>query len=452
MNRMVNRRSVRCWGSFELDVPVPCGTEAWVRFEKDGRTGYARAFDDGGRMTARFVPDEPGSWEYEVEGVADRSGSFVCVAADPGQHGPVRSDGLRFRYADGSPYVPIGTTAMWWHEQCPARRAETLASLSEAGFTKVRMSVLPGKPVGAESPDVSGWPTPQQLTRIEQAVRDLGALGVEAELVLFHARAGGWRSRGPGPGWQAYLNETVSRLAAFPNVSWCLVMDPDQASPPDEGWDEALRLVRELDGGRHLLTIHGDASCDFGLRDVTHASVRSDQVRVVSALTDALHKPVVVDSCGYEGDAPQRDASLTGEEVVVRLWEAICRGGYATHGEWFVDEADLPWCVAGGTLKGSSARRIGFLRTVMAGVPAGVRRRSEEHDASTLELPGEFYLQYYGPHRFRTRKFSLPPGRYRVAVLDTWEMTVREVPGTFSGDFVLDLPGKLYQAVRIERC
>jgi len=41
--------------------------------------------------------------------------------------------------------------------------------------------------------------------------------------------------------------------------------------------------------------------------------------------------------------------------------------------------------------------------------------------------------------------------RYRASVIDTWAMTIRELPGTYTGHFTIDLPGKPYMAVRLEK-
>ncbi|MEQ7127765.1 DUF5605 domain-containing protein [Actinopolymorpha sp. B11F2] len=453
---MSEQQAVECWDVVELDARAG---EAAV-FERAGRAFFAEPFDDGGRHRVRFLPDEPGEWTYTFN--SGRIGTVVCTPPAPDNHGPVRVDGLRFRYADGTTYIPVGTTAFWWYQQDAGRRSQTMSALAGMGVSKVRMSILPA---GRED-----WPNHRHLACVEAGVRDLRERGVAAELVLFHAGEDPVRASGPGIGWQGYVREAVSRLAAYRNVSWCIATDADQVAPPPEGWEEVLRTVQEYDYGHHLLTLHGGPQLDFGQRPLTHASVRHDQVRVVSALTDALGKPVVVDSCGYEGDAQAREASLTAGEMVVRLWEATCRGGFASHGEWYAGRGGFPgdgqasstgfsgaddaapWWVAGGRPVGAAADRVAFLRTVMESAPPDLRRRSEEHDASTLELPGIYYLQYYGPHRFRSREFQLPPGSYRVSVLDTWAMTIDERPGTCTGTFVLELPGKAHQAVRIERC
>jgi hypothetical protein len=76
---------------------------------------------------------------------------------------------------------------------------------------------------------------------------------------------------------------------------------------------------------------------------------------------------------------------------------------------------------------------------------------SDRLDAATLEVRGEYYLQYFGPHRFAYREFALPEGKYEADVIDTWNMTVTPVAGMLEGRFRIDLPAKLYYALRIRK-
>nr|WP_231747557.1 DUF5605 domain-containing protein [Auraticoccus cholistanensis] len=132
------------------------------------------------------------------------------------------------------------------------------------------------------------------------------------------------------------------------------------------------------------------------------------------------------------------------------MWWGVCRGAYSWHAEEFVDG---PWSRYGGKLDGDAAPRLAFLRQVLAAAPAELARNPVERHTFTLEAPGEYYLQYHGLHRYSTHRFSLPEDvRFGVEVVDTWEMTVDRLAGTFSGDIVLDLPRKPYVAVRITRC
>ena len=64
---------------------------------------------------------------------------------------------------------------------------------------------------------------------------------------------------------------------------------------------------------------------------------------------------------------------------------------------------------------------------------------------------GDSYaLIYFSRHRPAFKEIPLSEEkRYTIEVIDTWEMTIREVEGTFSGTTRVDLPGKPYIALRI---
>jgi len=60
-----------------------------------------------------------------------------------------------------------------------------------------------------------------------------------------------------------------------------------------------------------------------------------------------------------------------------------------------------------------------------------------------------FYFDVNQPAEYQ---FDLAPGpQYRAEIIDPWEMTVTPVSGTFTGKFLMKLPGKPYQAVRFRK-
>ena len=61
----------------------------------------------------------------------------------------------------------------------------------------------------------------------------------------------------------------------------------------------------------------------------------------------------------------------------------------------------------------------------------------------------QYLVSYHGFGHPRERHVLLPPGRWRVEVLDTWECTVERLPGTYETLAVVPLPAKPYQAVRL---
>ncbi|MEO3753129.1 DUF5605 domain-containing protein [Streptomyces sp. B6B3] len=414
--------TVERWGVFELPLPpasAPAsdpasGVDAEVVFQH-GPHGERRFFatpfvDDAGRRLVRFMPDAEGPWRYHGAGTG---GGFHCTPPGAGNHGPVRARGSRFRHADGRPFHPFGTTLA---EAGP----DTRRALAAGPFNRVRLRCAPELPLG----------------RLEEQVRGLLDLGIEAEVPLLGRDVAG----------------TVPRLAAYRNVWWCAPPDPD-----------VLAAIREHDHGRHLLTVHGDAPpgpgglggapvTDWGAPWITHASVRHEETRAVSALVADLAKPVILDDCGAEGDAPAPADSLTARELVSRIWEGVCQGGYVTHGEAY---GARPWRTHGGAPRGESAPRIAFLREVLADAPGDLRHNPAYYDASTVEAPGTFCLQYLGPHRFPVRRFRPGAGIWQVEVIDSWNMTIG-APFTVRADagaeeFGVELPAEPYHAVRLRR-
>lgn len=66
------------------------------------------------------------------------------IPAGKDNHGMVLVDGEHnFKYADGTRYYPMGTTAYAWTHMKETTQEATLKSFGEAGFNKVRMCVFP---------------------------------------------------------------------------------------------------------------------------------------------------------------------------------------------------------------------------------------------------------------------------------------------------------------------
>ncbi|WP_372351230.1 DUF5605 domain-containing protein [Streptomyces sp. KL116D] len=318
-----------------------------------------------------------------------------------GAQGPVHAHGTRFRHADGTPYHPITTTV-------PQADPRTLRALAGGPFNRVRLTASAALP----------------LDVLDQQVAACGRSGLQAEIVLRDRSA---------------VAATVRRLAHHPHVWW--------SAPPDH---EAQTDIQEHDHGHHPLTVHGPPDTDFGAPWITHASVRHAQTRAVSGLVHTLGKPVVVDYCGAEGDAADDpEQALPGQELTARLWEAVCRGGYAAHAEAW---GPTPWSEGGGELSGTAVERVAFLRAVLDDAPGeGLAHTPETYDASTLEAAGEYVLQYLGPHRYPRRPFDLAGGRWTVDVIDTWNMTVSPRAPVSGGAFQVELPAQPYLAIRLRR-
>ena len=389
-------RRVPRWEILELEAESTGPVEAW--FVHGDRSVFAGAFadpTDPSMRRIRFTPDQEGIWRYTIR-TTDRevTGRFRCTAPESGVHGPVRvAYRTRFEYADGTRYLPFGLS-------CEPPDVENLEGTP---ISKARFPVDPAQPMVAE-----------------QAVHTLRRLGIEADLVI---------RLGADADWQRNLTELVARLGAYRNVWWSLPAAHPSAKP-------AADLIREYDCGGHLLSLHGEPELDAGAPWLTHLSVATENVRIISRLVDWYRKPVIVDDCGAVGGGPELRDAVPAPEMVTRIWEGLCRGGFVTWRGTFDDEL---------------AGRIRLLRDLLADAPPDPCYHPGDYDAATLRAGDSFVLQHHGNHRFPVRTFELPDGEHRVEIIDTWSREVRTLPGRGHGQVSVRLPTEVHQAVRAIR-
>ncbi|MBT3605856.1 MAG: DUF5605 domain-containing protein [Candidatus Latescibacteria bacterium] len=120
------------------------------------------------------------------------------------------------------------------------------------------------------------------------------------------------------------------------------------------------------------------------------------------------------------------------------------------HGETYRNDDDILWWSKGGILHGTSPKRIQFLRDIMEARPGPIDPMNI--GISAAGIPNQYYLAYLGPHQSSVKTLKLPEDvQFKTEIIDTWEMTIEEVDGTFSGTFDLEVPGKPYMALRITK-
>jgi hypothetical protein len=469
------------WGVVELELRGPShgnpfvDVDVWATFTSGGREVRCGGFYDGdGVYRIRMLAEHEGTWHF-VTGSTARSldaieGDVVVVGPVANEHGPVRVDGFHFRYADGTRHRPWGTTAYAWTHQ-PARLQErTLATLEAAPFTKIRMCLLP-KSYLFNTNEPARFPFPRSgdgfdhtsfdvefYRELELRITQLNARGIQADLILFHPYdRWGFADLGPAVD-DRLVAYTVRRLAAHANVWWSLANEYDLVVSKRIGdWERLAGVVKAQDPHGHLLSIH---NC-FEFYDhtspwITHSSVQRVDVYRTAENTDEWRerwgKPVVIDECGYEGDLEHGWGNLTGEELIRRFWEGAVRGGYVGHGETYLNDHEEIWWSKGGTLVGTSPRRIAFLDQVVAESPTGALDPCpSDWDMPWGGVPGQYLVGYLGFSRPRYRNVYLPAGAFRVDVIDTWEMTIERLPGTHEAHVEVPLPGKPYMAIRLVR-
>jgi hypothetical protein len=208
---------------------------------------------------------------------------------------------------------------------------------------------------------------------------------------------------------------------------------------------------------------------------VTHASIQNgsaveDDGRA-ELYREVWRKPVVFDEVKYEGNIAKRWGQLSGEEMVHRFWEGTIAGTYVGHSETIeIAPHHDTWMGEGGVLRGTSPKRLGFLRRVMEeGPPGGIDPIDKWQDHHLGGKAGAYYLRYFGSDAPAQWPFVLPKSgltgneRFTVDILDTWAMTVTPVPGAFAlqklDDYnfadaegrAVPLPGKPWIALRIRK-
>ena len=447
--------------------------EVSAEFRSHDRVVHVGGFYAGaGRYKLRFLPPAAGEWTYTTTSTARSLDGLAgtIVVTDGTAKGPTAvADGYHFAYRDGTPYTPLGTTAYVWTHQGDALEEQTLETLSTAPFNKIRMCLFPKHFMyNSNEPerfvfekDAAGeWDTTRfdlaYFDHLERRLDELDELGIVADLILFHPYDRWGFSKLTKAADDRYVSYVSRRLSSFANVWWSMANEYDlllTKTPAD--WDRMARLVQRNDHVGHPISIHNWVEFyDFSADWVTHASIQRgdyDIGKMIDQWRRTWKKPVLIDEFGYEGNLDQGWGNLTSEEVVRRFWDGTIRGGYLTHGETYHSDDELIWWSKGGTLHGSSAPRLAFLRAIVAESPTGrIDPVASDWDVPWGGVEDEYAILYFGARRPVFRNVDIPAGMtVREDVIDTWNMTVDELPGVHSGQVRVDLPSRPYMAIRL---
>lgn len=475
--------TIEQWGIFEAVFQGPSDGNPFVDvsisgvFQKGDRSLKADGFYDGdGIYRLRFMPDEPGQWRYrttsnrpELDG---KSGVFVCSAASKANHGIVRvRETYHFGYADGTPYYPFGTTCYAWIHQGDTLAEKTLATLKNSPFNKMRMCVFPKHydfnnnepPRHPFMKDSSGkWDysrfNPDFFRNLEKRVGELRDIGVEADIILFHPYDCWGYSNMGAVADERYLNYVVARLAAYRNVWWSMANEYDLMlqNKPMEQWDKFFQIVQEKDPYQHLRSVHNCGMYyDYTKPWVTHACIQDWDVRRMPEWRKNYRKPVIDDELEYEGNINLPWGSITAQELTNRFWMCCTAGGYAGHGETYMDKNDVLWWSKGGVLKGESPKRLAFLRKIIEAVPQGGLEPMTDswvwgRGGLVAGKCGEFRLIYFGRYQPSFWNIGVPEkSRFKADVIDTWNMTITPLDKVFEPNSSVPLPGKPFMALRL---
>lgn len=481
-------------------------------FQKDGRTIAVDGFYDGeGIYKVRFMPSEEGCYTYRIEGSFSENvteGDFyVCSVSSNHNHGCVRvSNETQLAYEDGTPYISIGTTCYAWVHQEMELQEQTLQTLNSNVFNKIRFCIFPkfydfnrrepitypyerGKGEGIDEdlvekderdriiypgmkPPVIDFRfnyyrfNPEHFRRFDMRIRQLRDMGIEADIILMHPYDRWGLNMMNRECCDAYIKYVVARFSAYRNVWWSLANEYDiMVTKTTEDWEHYAEIICEKDPYRHMRSIHNCLKFyDYSKPWVTHCSMqRIDFYRHVEYTDEYIKqykKPIVWDEIGYEGNIHVGWGNLPAQELIRRFWEAFLRGGYAGHGETYLDKNDILWWSHGGILKGQSLERLKFLAKIWQEVPgnylkAGRGIFDEVVGVVKMAEDGSYYSDYeihyfgIGQPAFRMFYFS-EDEEYEVDVIDTWNMTVTCM-GRRKGAAKIELPQRQYMAIRLKR-
>lgn len=470
-------------------------------------------YDGNSTFKIRFMPVKQGQWTYttssSVSQLDGKRGSFDCVPPKGINHGMVVVDGQHdFKYADGNRYYPIGTTSYDWMHISGNMADQTVKSLAEARFNKVRMLFFvqnfePSYPepdlfpfeIKSVTKDEKGktvytWDyehfNPAYFKNVEACIDKLAAEGIEADLILFHPYDDGrWNfDRMPHEVNLRYIRYITARLSSFRNIWWSMANEYDFFKHwKPEVWDELTHETVANDPYGHLCSIHGSTAKYFRYwkPELTHASIQ-DQAPVegfgrAATVRNIIGKPIVFDEVCYEGNMAKRWGNLSGQEMLYRMWQGMIAGTYVGHGECYMDgpaDYDSDFLAVGGKFQGTCWKRIGFMRDVMYALPNPLMLADSSWDPATSTAGDGYYLIYLGKDIGSEWRFDLPVKnasyprlkggeRFKVDILDTWNMTVTRCQTTFetthpTGGRVYDknngsvpLPGLPYLMLRITK-
>ncbi len=465
--------AVSRWDVLELTFAGPSAGNPFLdvslsaTFRQINRALTVEGFYDGnGTYKIRFMPDAPGAWSWSTTSNAPqlhgRSGAFQCVAPAAGNRGPVSvRDGYHFSYADSSPYVECGTTCYAWAFQPETTQRQTLATLAASPFNKLRMCLFP-KWYQHNHKEPPQYPFPRSgdvndysifntayFQHFDRLIAALLQINVQADLILFHPYDKWGYQAMPAAVDDRYLRYVIARFSAYRNVWWSLANEFDlMKSKTTADWDRYARILGEYDAFDRLRSIHySHYQYEYARGWCTHAGIQDSRMQLGAQWRSDWGKPVVFDECRYEGNIASRWGNISGDAMTRRFWQAAAQGCYCGHGETYLDPDDILWWSHGGVLHGSSPAKIAFLRrlleeTIAIGPgPIGFTNFADDPMAAR-RANGSVLFYYFDEHQPAEGTFALPDGKtYTAEYIDTLALTRTPLPGDYSGNAQVKLPG-----------
>ena len=473
---------VEKWGYFEVELRAAVTGNPFtdVRLEaifyNDTDTFQINGFYDGeDSYKIRFMPQQKGRWDYVTRSnnaaLDSKKGSFLCVSPKAGNRGSiVVKDTFYFSYKDSTPFYPLGTTAYGWVQQDESTRANSLKSLKNSPFNKVRFMILPHAPSGKELTQYpyegSGkeWNftrfNPEYFRKYEQYILELQSMGIQADIVLFHPYDKGiWGFDKMDKEEQyLYLNYVNARFGAFRNVWWSMANEFDLMTQRTmDDWDGYFRFFAEYDPYQHLRSNHNAGVWyDHTKPWVTHASIQSESWWRAPSLREEYQKPIIFDEFCYEGNGDARIVALNGDVIRHRFWLMTVLGAYGTHGEaYFQPNTNYQFFRQGGTFVGESVHQLKILDKVLDRIPGQLTPMGNGWRLNWIlaGVPNEYYLYYLGEYQNSSWVLSeLPQNqKFTVDLVNTISGDITRLDGQYAKGDEVSLPGEPYFAMILRR-
>jgi len=469
---------VEKWGVFELAFTGHSEGNPFIDNQltatftlKDKQVTVPGFYDGDGIYRIRFSPDELGKWTYvtesNLEELNNRSGEFVCISPVSGNHGPIQvANTYCLQYADATPYYAIGTTAYQWTSVAQSIQEQTLQTLAQAPFNKIRMCVFPKSyrygndtepwtyPFKREG-EVNNFSQPNYgfFQNFDLRIRQLLEMGIEADVILFHPYdKWGYCEMGDEMN-KRYVRYMIARLSAYRNVWWSLANEWDVPKIKEAiNWEEIGTLLQKEDPHQRLRGIHNwynseDHFYDHSRPWITHISAQTSQFYNAIKWREQYKKPLMFDEMRYEGDVPSGWGNLSGEEMASYFWMAGLSGGYPSHGDTFRNNSDtteVRWWAKGGLLVGESTDRIAFFKSVIESTafqnmnPTLVVKGEPENlnnNIYILSNPGKTYLAYVADEDEVISLELIDNKEYYLEIIDTWNMNIESKVSVSTGEF-----------------
>ena len=458
---------MRQYETFELsfEAPAPTGshvevdfyaTFTWVKGDIGGQSNIEtnippcrcsktmKGFYAGNNCyKVRFLPMEPGIYEWQTNGIIREKGWAECLPADRSKHGPLKACGTHFYHADGTLFQPFGTTVYALAHQSGELIETTMETLENSPFNKVRFCMFPkhydfnhNEPdyypfeqegrqtekteltdqnphILVSTDEAAGQFTEQHghhdhcdghcgiwdvhhpvfafWDAFETLIKRMDDYGMQADLILFHPYDRWGFSKMGYEKNMVYLEYLVRRFGSFPNVWWSLANEYDLMEHISvKDFEEFSVFLHDNEPFPHLLSNHNCFGYwDFTRPEVTHCCIQDINVSEVPELIRQYGKPIVFDECRYEGNIAHNWGNISAREMLHRFWTAGVYGGYCTHGETYYSDDDVLWWSRGGKLKGESVERIAFLRDIFEELDGPVDFVNEGLVTITVEMVEE---------------------------------------------------------------